>query len=91
MGTFLYSFIGFFKIDLDSAGHEVGEWDEKSVYKKYHTTEKLKETYQSKENTLTALMESPDGELEVRAVMGPDCQSLVTVEVLGKHAAQMEM
>ena len=67
------------------------EWDETEIYKKYHTTEKLKEAQLSQGNTLTTLLESPDGELEVRAVMGPDCQSWVKVEVLGKHAAQMEM
>eukprot|EP00092_Neocalanus_flemingeri_P039152 GFUD01042614.1.p1 GENE.GFUD01042614.1~~GFUD01042614.1.p1 ORF type:complete len:843 (+),score=261.12 GFUD01042614.1:84-2612(+) len=83
--------MGFQEIKLDSLGHEVGEWDETDVYKKYHTTEKLKETYISEGNTLTALLDSPDGELEVKAIMGPDCQSVVSIEVLGKHAAQMEI
>ena len=80
------------QIKLDSTGHVVaGEWDETKVYSKYHTAEKLAEAQLSAGNSLTTLVESPDGELEVRLVMGPDCQSTVKIEVLGKHAAQMEM
>ena len=56
-----------------------------------HTAERLGEAQLSGGNSLTTLVESPDGELEVRLVMGPDCHSTVKMEVLGKHAAQMEM
>jgi len=80
------------QIKLDSTGHVVaGEWDETKVYSKYHTAEKLAEAQLSAGNSLTTLVESPDGELEVRLVMGPDCQSTVKIEILGKHAAQMEI
>jgi hypothetical protein len=84
--------LGFQEIKLDSTGHVVdGEWDETGIYKKYHTTQKLAEAQLSDGNSLTTLLESPDGELEVRVVMGPDCQAKVKMEVLGKHAAQMEI
>merc|ERR1711970_803191 len=84
--------LGFQEIKLDSTGHVVaGEWDETKIYGKYHTTEKLAEAQLSDGNSLTTLVESPDGELEVRVVMGPDCHSIVKMEVLGKHAAQMEI
>ena len=59
------------QIKLDSTGHVVaGEWDETKVYSKYHTAEKLAEAQLSAGNSLTTLVESPDGELEVRLVMG---------------------
>ena len=84
--------LGFQEIKLDSTGHVVaGEWDETKVYSKYHTAKKLAEAQLSAGNSLTTLVESPDGELEVRLVMGPDCHSTVKMEVLGKHAAQMEI
>merc|ERR1712123_60523 len=84
--------LGFQEIKLDSTGHVLDdEWDETSTYKEHHTTEKLGEAQLSAGNTLTTLLESPDGELEVRAVMGPGCSAGVKIEVLGKHMAQMEI
>ena len=82
--------VGFEEVKLDSAG-QIVEWDESYVYSRHHTKERLKEAKETENDTLTALVESPDGELEVKAVMGPDCQATIDIQVLGKHRAEMDM
>jgi len=82
--------IGFETIDLDHTGHGTVSWRHKRVYKTYHKDDVIAATTrQTQGNTLSSLIESPDGELEVRAVMGPDCLSTLNIEILGKFQAEM--
>jgi len=82
--------LGFEAIELDSSGHGRGSWRDRDVYNQYHTEQMMEETTrQTDANTITALVTSPDGELQVRAILGPDCLSRLEVQVLGSYQAKM--
>ena len=82
--------LGFAQVELDSEGREV-DWEESVVYSNHHTEQGRATTYQSDQNTLTSILDSPDDSLQVRAVMGPGCLTDLNVTVLGKHRAALEM
>jgi len=84
--------VGFEKIAIDENGHGMESWRKKAVYKKFHTDDMVEQvTRETEGNSLTALVTSPDGELQVRVVMGPNCQSKIHLELLGKGLATMKI
>ena len=82
--------LGFAQVELDSEGREVG-WSQSDVYSSHHTQQGRATTFQSEQNTLTSILDSPDDSLQVRAVMGPGCLTELNVTVLGKHRAALQM
>ena len=82
--------LGFAQVELDSEGREV-DWEQSGVYSSQHTEQGRATLYQSEQNTLTSILDSPDDSLQVRAVMGPGCLTDLNVTVLGKHRAALQM
>ena len=60
-----------------------------SLYSKYHTHERLKAASPSEDGGAVSLVTSPDGEIEVRAVMTSGCVAEMDITVLGRHKAAL--
>ena len=82
---YIYSFViilSLFQIPIDSEGNEIN-FDVKEMYGEHHVNSRLKEAYPAVDYNSMFLIDSPDGNLEVRGVMSSGCIATLDITVLG--------
>ena len=79
---YFYFDYNLFQIPIDSEGNEIN-FDVKEMYGEHHVTSRLKEAYPAVDYNSMFLIDSPDGNLEVRGVMSSGCIATLDITVLG--------
>lgn len=80
---------GFEKVLLDREGNEQ-DYDINDVYGMYHLNNRIQEAFPHTDHSSVALIDSLDGEMEVKVLMSPGCISRMDLTLLGKGRASIK-